>query len=84
MMWVDCDEQLKNDYLARAKLPEPRAQATSHRIEKLHPITNTVIKTYSSMADVLREYKFSRQKLFDDMKYGHIAKGFKWRLVDAA
>lgn len=80
-MWNDCAQELQDEYLTRVPLPNPRAVKNSTAVEKLHPITLQVVKRYDSVADVIKDHPFSRVSLFNTIKSGIIAKGYRWRLV---
>lgn len=82
MMWHDCSENLQQDYLSRATLPEKRTLVNAQQIERLHPITQEVIKRYASFADVIKDFPFSRDNLRQACTLGYIAKGYKWRFVE--
>lgn len=79
MMWHDCSQELKDEYLKYNSLPQKRAPINGVQIEQLHPITNEVLKLYSTCEDVLREFKMSRLTLKTAMQYNYIVKGYKWQ-----
>jgi hypothetical protein len=79
MMWHDCNQELKDEYLKTNTLPQKRVAVNGVQVEQLHPITNEVLKYYPSCEDVVKEYKISRQTLKSAIEYSYIVKGYKWR-----
>ncbi len=57
--WYDCSDELKAQYLTTHKLPPPRLRVNAELIEQVHPLTQTVLKTYASIAHVQREMRVS-------------------------
>jgi len=82
IMWDDCSEELKNKYLLSNNLPDKRVPISSIKIEQLHPISNEILKTYSSIEDIIKEFKISRQTLKSACEFEYITKGYKWRILD--
>jgi prophage antirepressor-like protein len=80
-MWFDCDEQLKNEYLSREQLPSKRKTVNSISIQKLNPITKTLIKEYMSMEEVIKEYKIGRATIKKASESDYIICGFKWKII---
>jgi prophage antirepressor-like protein len=80
-MWKDCSKELQDEYLSRMELPQKRSVVNGKQIEQLHPITNTVLKTYSSVEDVIKEFQISRITLQNACIYNIITKGYKWRFL---
>ena len=79
MMWDDCNEELKNNYLESNQLPYKRAGINNLQIEQLHPLTNNIIKIYSSCEDVIKEFKIARKTLKSACEFDIICKGYKWK-----
>jgi uncharacterized membrane protein YqiK len=77
----DCDSDLKNEYLSRARLPDKRKMCNSITVEKLNPITKTVIKTYMSMEEVIKEHKTSRKTITNAAENDFIICGYKWNII---
>ena len=80
MMWQDCSEELKNNYLANNQLPKKRVIGLS--VVKLHPITKTCIETYPCIEAVIKKYKISRATLKSACEYKYLAKGFYWEFAN--
>jgi len=79
MMWDNCPTELKNKYLENNTLPDKRVNGI--QIQQLHPINNIVIKVYSSVEDVIKEYKISRKTLKSAYEFNIICKGYKWKKI---
>lgn len=75
-MYDDCDEELKKKYLENNNLPEKRVNGT--KINQLHPINKNIIKVYSSVEDVIKEFKISRKTLKSACEFDIICKGYRW------
>jgi prophage antirepressor-like protein len=84
MMWNDCSQDLRDEFLSRDALPEKRVLPKSRPIEKLHPITENVLQKYASVVDVLHDLRIARKSLLDAAEFGFIAKGYKWRYATAS
>lgn len=81
MMWYNCEQELQNEYLKNNLLPQKRAAINNKQIEQLHPITECIIKYYSSIEDVIKEFKISRQTLKSACDFNIISKGYKWKII---
>jgi prophage antirepressor-like protein len=79
-MWFDCDDELKKEYLSREQLPAKRKAINAISVQKLNPITKTLIKEYTSMEEVLKEYKISRVSIKKAAENDYIICGFKWKI----
>lgn len=80
-MWCDCLDDLKEEFLSRKELPADFTRGGRY-IAKLHPITKDLIQVYPSVAEVIKEHKFSYNSLFNVIENGFIAKGFRWEFYD--
>ena len=78
-MWFDCDNSLKEDYLAICSLPEPAIATNACVVDKIHPVNGTVVQTYYSIASITKEMRCGRKVIFDAIEGGYIWKGYKWR-----
>lgn len=80
-MWFDCSPELKEEYLSRAELPDKLITSCSIPIEKRNALTNKVIKTYSSITDVIKEHQLSRMSLKKAIEFEYVLHGFRWKYV---
>ncbi len=80
-MWFDCDPDLKREYLSREQLPSKRMACNAIAVHKLNPITKTIVKIYSSMEEVLKDYKSSRATIKNASDNDFIICGFKWKVI---
>jgi hypothetical protein len=78
-MWFDCDESLKDDFLAVCSLPEPAIAKNAYVVEKLHPINDSVVKTYYSVASITKELRCGRKAVLDAVEGGYVWNGYKWK-----
>lgn len=78
-MWFDCSKDLQNEYLSRDKLPE-KYVCGGQRVQQLHPINENVIKVYSSITEVTKDFALSRKSLSNAIENGFILKGYKWSM----
>lgn len=81
MLWMNCDEELKIEYLKNNNLPEKRINKTTIQVEQLHPITSVFIKKFTRLEDVVKEYRISRKTLRNACSYDLVLKGYKWRFI---
>jgi hypothetical protein len=79
LMWDDCDEELKKKYLEENILPNKRVNINGKEIEQLHPLTKDIIKTYSSIEDIIKEFKISRHTIKSACEHEIISKGYLWK-----
>ena len=75
-MWDDCHDSLKNKYLENNKLPNKRVNGIS--IHQLHPINTNILRVYSSVEDVMKEFKIAIKTLLSSCNFDIICKGYKW------
>jgi len=82
-MWNKCSHELQNDYLRRNGnvLPSKRPYVHSQPVEKLHPVSEKLLHTYASVADVIKDIRIARTTLQKAAECGLIAKGYKWRFA---
>jgi prophage antirepressor-like protein len=81
MLWMNCDEELKIEYLKNNNLPKKRINKTTIQVEQLHPITSVFIKKFTRLEDVVKEYRISRKTLRNACMYDLVLKGYKWRFT---
>lgn len=81
-MWYNCSDELQSEYLSRESLPE-KYVGGGQRIAKLHPVTGNTMKVYSSIAEVTKEFRFSRASLFNAIENEFISKGYRWTLASS-
>jgi hypothetical protein len=79
MMWNDCIEELKNNYLKYNKLPEKRINSFTIQVNQIHPTNKNIIKTYSRIEDIIKEFKVSRKTLKNACEYDLLLGGYKWK-----
>ena len=73
----DCSEALKKTYTG--ELPDKhRALTCSKKIQRVDPVTNEVVETYTCMQDVCSIYKTCHKTIHKVSKSGDIYRGFKW------
>jgi len=83
-MWHDCDQALKDDFLARGNtLPNKRVKANGMPVQQLHPTTGTVIREFSCITDVIKVMRVSRKSIQFAIDAGHMVKGGMWRYAGA-
>ena len=77
VMWHDCPEALKAEYLSRDTLPEKRSHGKG--VDQLHPITGALVKHYSSIEEAIIAMRMARKCLMSAVEFQAVAKGYKWR-----
>ncbi len=78
----DCPEEMQQEYLSRAKLPEPFINSSGKLVQQIHPKTGEVIETYNSNRDVIKKFQMSSLTLKKVSESGDIHHGFKWKIID--
>jgi len=79
----DCSKEMQEEYLKTNKLPEKYVTNSGIKIQKIDPITKTVISTYNSKRDIVRKYQISHVKLnkLINNNSDEIYCGFIWKNV---
>jgi prophage antirepressor-like protein len=80
-MWFDCSKDLQEQYLQHHQMPEKRKVAGHQNVYQVHPVSGLDLKFFSSIEDVIKEFKISRQTLRNASQYNIICKGYRWRFV---
>ena len=82
IMWDDCAQALRDNYLERATLPAKNARVNSIPVDMMHPyIDNEFLKHFASIEDIIREFGCGRDLLNDAIKFGCLFRGYKWVLA---
>ena len=80
-MWHDCDADLKEAFLARSTLPNPRKRKGSINVVRVNPLTEQE-QEFGSIAEVQRKLRVSRLTLKSALVDNCILKGYRWKLVE--
>lgn len=78
MAWDDCDEALQQDYLARTTLPEKRVHVNGQVILQIDPVTEEVVRRFSSVQDVIKHVSANRATLKKALDDGAVFRGYRW------
>lgn len=76
----DCSEELKNVYTSRHQLPNINVSKGT-MIQQIELQSRQCIKTYSSIADVLKHVVIARENLKRACATGEACKGYIWKYV---
>lgn len=79
----DCTEVLRNEYMSRNKLPSLTV-AKGTMIQQIDIHSRECIKTYSSIANVLKNFVICRESLKRACATGEACKGYLWKYVTEA
>lgn len=79
IMWNDCSDELKRNYLKYNKLPEKRINNNTIQLNQIHPINKNILKTYTCIEDIVKEFKISRKTLKNACEYDLLIGGFNWK-----
>jgi hypothetical protein len=76
----DCDEDLKNEFLQKGGLlPETKPVISGAKsIQQIHPYTNEVLETFSTIKEVQLKFKMSRDSLKKAIEKKNPHNGFYW------
>lgn len=80
--WSELSESVQNKWLETNTLPTLTKNATSKPINRLDPVTKEVLRTYSTMGEVVRHFKIGRVKLSTAISGDLERFGFKWAYAD--
>lgn len=81
MFFDDVNEELKQEYLQRSTI-ESTSSRNGTKVLQLDPLTKQVIKSYDSIADVLKVFYMTRATLKRATESGEIHQGFFWKMKD--
>ncbi len=74
----NCDEELKNAFLAKSTLPALRIPKGT-RVSQIDITSKKIITTYNSIAEVLKRNTISRESLKRACATGEVHNGFLWK-----
>lgn len=78
--WCDCSDELQRKYLDNNELPELNdVRPHQIKINRLDPITNDILHTYSSLTEVTTKYKMTRRTLYSAINGDLVKREFKWQ-----
>jgi hypothetical protein len=80
-MWENLDSKIKDAYLASHELPQRIKRVNGIALDQRDPITNEVIKTFTSMEEIVRDFHLSRKSLKEAIDFGNVIKGFRFALA---
>lgn len=81
MLYDNCNNELKNDFLSRKKLPDGRV-SKGKKVQQIDVKTEDVIKTYNSIIDVIKDVCMSRESLKYACNNNEVYAGYLWRFVE--
>jgi hypothetical protein len=77
----NCTDELKRTF--EGVLPEPQRVATcSKKVQRIDPMTMTVLETYPCIQDVCNAYSCCHKSIKQSSASGNIFKNFIWKLGD--
>ena len=80
--WENVNVSLQNKYLELNTLPVKQKNVRGTKIKMLHPVTNEIIKIFSSYTDVQKEMKISAKKIKELIEKNESYNGkYKFKLV---
>jgi phage anti-repressor protein len=80
--WENVSSSLQNKYLEVNTLPIKQKNVRGTKIKLLHPVTNEIIKIFSSYTDIQKEMKISARKIKELIETNETYNGkYKFKLV---
>lgn len=77
--WAEIPEDIQDKWLENNTLPEVVSNATCKKINRLDPVTGTVLRTYATMNEVVMKFKLTPRTLKSAIKGDLVKYGFKWQ-----
>lgn len=77
-LFDNCSDELKAEYVSRADLPKPYAMKGT-LVHQVDPISRKIVKTYDSVASVLKHIHASRNSLKVKVANNEVYKGYLWK-----
>ena len=77
----DCSDTMKIEYLKHNKLPEKTTTKGSLSIQQINPYDNSIINTFNSKTDVIKQFQMSYFTLGKALKENTISHGYFWKLI---
>ena len=81
MLFDNCSEEMRNEYLSHASLPEEFA-IKGTTVLQIDPETMDTVKTHASIAAALKAIHTSRVSLKKAEKDHTVLKGYLWRFIE--
>ena len=80
--WENVSSSLQNKYLEVNTLPIKQKNVRGTKIKLLHPVTNEIVKIFSSYIDIQKEMKISARKIKELIESNETYNGkYKFKLV---
>ena len=79
VMWDDVQDDVKLTFTS--ELPGRKENIMGHRIQQLDPNTREVVTTFSSIADVVKQFNMSPKTVKSITAKDTLYKGFYWKMV---
>ena len=78
----DCEDKMKVEYLKHNKLPEKSTSKTSISIMQINPFDNSVVNTFYSKTDIIKQFQMSYFTLNKALQENKAVHGYHWKLVN--
>jgi hypothetical protein len=73
--WRNCAPDLRDEYLTRGELPEPRVSARALSVVATNVVTGET-RRFASIAHVQRDLRMGRARVFECDKHGYVVEGY--------
>ena len=73
---------MKVEYLKHNKLPEKSISKTSISIMQINPFDNSVVNTFYSKTDIIKQFQMSYFTLNKALQENKAVHGYHWKLVN--
>lgn len=81
ILWENLSKQMQDKYLENNILPKTEVKSRGVSVQKIDPITNNVVETFSSITDAVKKMKMSCKTFKLASVNNNIYNGFKWKIV---
>ena len=80
-MWDALPQDVRAKYLETNQLPQKARRVNGIVLEQRDPVTNEIVKTFTCIEEVVRDFGVSRKSLKEAIEGEHLCKGYKWTCV---
>jgi hypothetical protein len=80
-MWDTLPKDVRAKYLETNQLPQKARRVNGIVLEQRDPVTNEIVKTFTCIEEVVRDFGVARKSLKEAIEGEHLCKGYKWTYV---
>ena len=83
VLWNDCDEALKAEYIVKSELPDKRLNCKNKAIIQMSADGTREIKSFASCKDVVAEFRTSYRSINQSIANETLFQNCRWKFAEA-